>query len=71
MPDPIVADPSYRFPGCTTTGLFGGGERGACVPDCMLGFFQGLFVRRSTCAAGELCAPCTNPLTGAPSGACR
>lgn len=71
VPDPVLADPTYRFPTCTTamTGPFGGSP-GACIPDCMVGFFSGLFVDRSTCAAGDLCAPCTHPLTGASTGAC-
>ncbi len=70
VPSPLLADPTYVFPTCTTGGLLGG-DPGACIPDCMTGFFTGLFLSRSTCAAGDLCAPCTNPLTGASSGACR
>ncbi|MCB9597819.1 MAG: hypothetical protein H6719_34195 [Sandaracinaceae bacterium] len=71
VPDPLLADPTYVFPGCTTTGFIGGGQPGACVPDCMVSGFESFLLSRSTCAGGELCAPCVNPLTGASSGACR
>ncbi len=71
VPQPLLADPTYSFPTCTTTGFIGGGRPGACVPDCMVGGFEGFFLSRSSCAGGELCAPCVNPLTGADSGACR
>ncbi len=70
VPLPLLADPSHRFPMCTTGGLFGG-SRGACVPSCMVGGLESFLLTRASCAAGELCAPCTNPLTGATTGACR
>lgn len=69
VPNPFLDDPDYTFPACVTGGLLGG-DPGACVPDCIVGFFEGLLLTRSTCAAGELCAPCVNPITGAESGAC-
>jgi len=71
VPDPLLDDITYSFPSCTTGGLLFGGDPGACVPDCMVGGFEGIFLRRTTCAEGELCAPCTDPLSGSPSGACR
>lgn len=59
----------YSFPSCTT-GFVGGGQPGACLPDCLISSFQRLPLSRSTCAPGELCAPCTNPLGGGSTGAC-
>ena len=71
VPEALLLDPMHSFPSCTTEGFIGGGDPGACIPDCMVGGFEGFLLSQSTCADGELCAPCTNPLTGADSGACR
>ncbi|MBX3275705.1 MAG: hypothetical protein KF729_35925 [Sandaracinaceae bacterium] len=71
VPHPLLADPSYSFPTCITGGLIGSGQPGACVPDCMVSGLQSFLLSRASCAAGELCAPCRNPLTGADTGACR
>ena len=70
VPSPLLADPTYVFPTCTTSGLFGGSP-GACIPDCMVTGLSSIFLSQASCLDGELCAPCTNPLTGASSGACR
>ncbi len=66
VPNPFLADPTYTFPSCDA-GLLGAG---ACVPDCMVSSSQRWLLRQRTCAAGELCAPCTDPLTGDSTGAC-
>jgi len=71
VPEPLLLDPGYTFPSCMTEGLIGGGDPGACVPDCMVGGFEGFLLNQSTCAEGELCAPCMDPITGDPTGACR
>lgn len=70
VPNVLIEDPTYVFPSCTTEGFIGGGEPGACVPDCLVGFLEGLLLGMSTCAEGEKCAPCTDPLSGMPTGAC-
>ncbi len=53
------------------------GEPGACVPSCMLleldtpiGDNAADLFGRSSCAAGEDCAPCVNPDTDEPTGLC-
>lgn len=75
-------DLSYAFPKCvpsnavfSTTPPAPNGDKGACVPHYLVDDFQppppsGVIVQ-DTCAAGELCAPCNNPLTNnTPTGAC-
>ena len=41
---------------------------GVCMSDCLKLPLEGA-MQRSTCQSGEKCAPCKNPLTGAPTGA--
>jgi hypothetical protein len=45
------------------------GGPSVCAPACFAGAFRAL-ASRGTCADGELCVPCANPLTGQPTGAC-
>jgi len=70
VPNESVEDPDFVFPSCVTEGFIGGGEPGACVLECLVGGFEGFLLGQSTCGEGEKCAPCDNPLTGMPSGAC-
>jgi len=47
------------------------GCAGGCVPDCIVPAAEKSFLAQgTTCAAGELCAPCTDPTTSKSSGAC-
>ena len=71
VPEPLLLDPMHTFATCTTEGFIGGGDPGACVPDCMVEGWTSWTLSQSTCADGELCAPCMNPITGADTGACR
>lgn len=80
-PTQKVMDLSYKFPACT-----GGLGAGACVPDYLALYAGGdptsqlAAAAFATCSslgvtglpAGNdwVCAPCTNPLTGKPTGAC-
>jgi hypothetical protein len=52
---------------CRTTGDF----EGRCLPDCLPELAaQGERLSRASCAQGQLCAPCFDPLTGEDTGAC-
>ena len=66
-PDEFIDDTFVASP-CSTTPLFGGGEPGACLPDC-LGAVDTIFVGRGTCSDGFKCAPCNGPF-GGDTGAC-
>ena len=47
------------------------GAEGRCLPDCLPDVAaQASLLPVDTCAAGELCAPCFDPLSGDPTGAC-
>jgi hypothetical protein len=73
-PNVKVANIDAKFPSCTTT-MFcdsdgGGCWPGACIPACILPE-ELRMLPRTTCAEGEICAPCNNPLQdGASTGAC-
>jgi hypothetical protein len=70
VPDVFLDDPMHRFESCTTDGIIGGGEPGACVLSCLLGF-RAFLLSQSTCQDYERCAPCIDPISGMPSGACE
>jgi hypothetical protein len=74
VPDQKVRDQNYKFPSCRAAacilGICAPRVDGACVPDCVPDPGIRGIIDRDTCAAGELCAPCVNPLTQARTGAC-
>ncbi|HUH00697.1 MAG TPA: hypothetical protein VML75_01805 [Kofleriaceae bacterium] len=45
-------------------------EEGRCLPEC-LPDVDNFLIGRDGCEEGYKCAPCLNPLTGEPSGACE
>src|SRR5579859_6734603 len=67
VPDPFITNPDYIPLSCTAFN----GTPGACLSLCVPQVSQyKSILTQATCAATELCAPCTNPLTQKPSGAC-
>jgi hypothetical protein len=71
----------YNFPACTPSDPFVSllavpnpdGQMGGCVPAWVADInpFEGLFLHQDTCAPGDKCAPCNNPVRGnIPTGAC-
>jgi hypothetical protein len=67
VPDPFITNPDYIPPSCTAFN----GTPGACLSLCVPQVSQyKSILTQATCAATELCAPCTNPLTQQASGAC-
>jgi hypothetical protein len=74
-------DQSAPFPVCTPTTIGAllalknmAGQAGGCVPNYIVPSGSQSLVAQDTCATGEKCAPCTNPLStptgNMPSGAC-
>lgn len=55
---------------CSAKTLLGDAGKGVCLPDCINGLGFPL-LKGSGCGDGEKCAPCLNPLTKAPTGACE
>lgn len=43
---------------------------GRCLPACLLGSYGEVPLPQGSCADGELCAPCYNPVDGSETGAC-
>jgi len=63
-------DPNFKPTACTGQGLIGGSYTGVCLSKCLkFGFFQQLGISQGSCDDVHNCAPCTNPLTGQPTGA--
>ena len=63
-------DPNFKPKACTGQGLIGGQYTGVCLSKCLkFGFFQQLGISQGSCDDLHDCAPCTNPLTGQPTGA--
>jgi hypothetical protein len=74
-------DFNYNFPVCTPTSLGGllgmpapNGQKGGCVPAYIIPTDQQSLLLQDGCPEGDICAPCTNPLSmptaNAPTGAC-
>jgi hypothetical protein len=63
-------DPAFHPTACNGTSLFGDAYTGFCVSDCAdLTLLGRLTLDQGSCASNHTCVPCTNPLTGAPTGA--
>lgn len=60
---------SFKPPTCTATGFLVGQYSGVCLSKCLSFGIQGIALAQGTCDDIHTCAPCTNPLTGQPSGA--
>lgn len=72
-PNVFLGDEPYTPPTCETgfiQFLFGSDyAEGRCLPDC-LPDVDNFLIGQDDCDEGMKCAPCLNPLTGEPSGAC-
>jgi hypothetical protein len=70
LPDAIVSAGKIRFNVCT-----GDLGEGRCIPQCFAVWvmpLSAIFERGAFgCGSQEVCAPCLNPLTQEPSGACE
>jgi len=70
-----VMNLKYNFAECTPVGFSDlglpnpDGQRGGCVPAWLASAnpFEAIFMGQGTCAAGETCAPCHNPLRPDPT----
>jgi hypothetical protein len=73
VPDLKANNPTAKFPTCTApfsiACLNPLGCPAACVPNCILDSATAGLLVQATCSAGELCAPCVDPL-GTSTGAC-
>jgi hypothetical protein len=69
VPDPIIATAgNYIPPSCDP--FPGSGAPGRCLSSCLPSIAAQPSLAQSTCATGDLCAPCFDPYTGASTGAC-
>lgn len=67
VPD-VMQDPAFAGAACVGEPLFGDPYDGVCLPEC-LHIPLAFTMDQATCPDTYLCVPCTNPLTGEPSGA--
>jgi hypothetical protein len=74
VPDIFINDPNYKPESCSTkliSIIFGSEfKKGVCLPECMKGTEDSLFVHNDGCAPNFNCVPCISPLTKKPTGAC-
>ncbi len=64
-----MLDPNFKPPQCTGNGFLIGQYDGVCLSNCLSFGIQGIVLDQGTCDDTHTCAPCTNPLTGQPTGA--
>jgi hypothetical protein len=69
-----MTSPTFKPMACTAEGLLGflsgTSYTGVCLSKCLnFGFGSGLEIAQGNCDSVHDCAPCTNPLTNAPTGA--
>ena len=64
-----MLQPAFKPPACSAHNLLVGDYTGVCLSDCLKFGIQGLAISQGTCDDTHECAPCTNPLTGQPTGA--
>jgi hypothetical protein len=69
-PTNIAADPTFKPRSCDT--FQPQNREGRCLPACLPPIeAQAAQLLRESCAAGELCAPCFDPVNGGSTGACE
>ena len=61
-------DPQWTPSRCTGNGFTGDQYEGVCLPDCLKLPLEFL-LDTAPCADGYVCSPCSNPITGASTGA--
>lgn len=60
-------DPTYKPPSCNSVC----GVEGRCIPSCVPAVqARAANLPQDSCATGELCAPCYDPINGTATGAC-
>lgn len=70
-PDPMISTAGNYVPP-TCSAFNGTPAEGRCLSTCLPSIeAQAAQLHQHTCSNGELCAPCTNPFTGADTGACK
>lgn len=65
-------EPNFSPMTCVDGSVLGDGP-GVCLPACLpavQGLLQDLTLDQEGCPSNHLCAPCDNPITGDPTGAC-
>ncbi len=68
VPNELI-DPGYVPPTCSATSFLIGDYTGVCLSTCLDFGIKGIALAKGDCADNTICAPCNDPLTGAPTGA--
>jgi hypothetical protein len=69
VPSEMLSIATFKPPACTATGFLVGNYTGVCLSKCLSFGLQGIALAQGTCDNIHTCAPCTNPLSGKPTGA--
>jgi|GEM_PF-710542 len=73
VPDPVIQAGSEYVPAACSTKILSWDLAGVCLSKCITLVANNSNVnilKQETCGQGELCVPCTDPLTNQPTGAC-
>ncbi len=73
VPDPIIQAGSEYVPAACSTKILSWTLAGVCLSKCITLVANNSNVgtlKQETCGQGELCVPCTDPLSNQPTGAC-
>jgi len=62
-------NPAFKPQKCSASNLLTGDYTGVCLSTCLDFGFAGIAIAKGNCDSDHECAPCTNPITGAPTGA--
>jgi hypothetical protein len=68
VPTEMLSDTYKGTPCSGTISMLGSQYTGVCLSDC-LSIQGGDMLSKDGCASGQLCVPCTDPLSGQPTGA--
>jgi hypothetical protein len=70
-PDPLIGTGgNYKPPGCAPFANVTNSTQGRCLSGCLKSVQQNPTLETSSCSGTDKCAPCHDPFTGAPTGAC-
>ena len=69
VPGEMLNIATFKPAACSATGFLVGAYTGVCLSSCLSFGIQGIALAQGSCDDIHTCAPCTNPLSGQPTGA--
>ena len=69
VPSEMLNIATFKPEACSGNGFLVGAYTGVCLSKCLSFGIQGIVLSQGSCDDIHTCAPCTNPLSGQPTGA--